>query len=148
MRFIRSLLLVSYLFFIQANILSAQVSFTFADKNVKSCDDFATKILNDPWDMSSSSDINNYFFGIDIQNFSNPQFLNGSFTGTTSSVASFFYLFSPAIAGAYSVGGRWGQNIGFDSTKYTRFSIKYSADKSDEVGLRMVWDRLTSLSIG
>jgi hypothetical protein len=135
------------LFFIQANILSAQVSFTFADKNVKSCDDFATKILNDPWDMSSSSDINNYFFGIDIQNFSNPQFLNGSFTGTTSSVASFFYLFSPAIAGAYSVGGRWGQNIGFDSTKYTRFSIKYSADKSDEVGLRMVWDRSKNYAV-
>jgi len=119
----------------------AQVTFTFTDKNLKSCDDFATQVLNDPWDMSDTADINKYFKDIDIQNFTNPQCTNGQFQGTTESTASFFYLFSPAPAGAYAVGGRWGQTIGFNSSKFTQFSIKYSATKPDEEGLRMIWDR-------
>jgi hypothetical protein len=134
------LVLLSILIFPIANT-HAQVNFTFTDKNLKSCDDFATQVLNDPWDMSNSGDINKYFKDVDIQNFTTPQFTGGQFQGTTASAASYFYLFSPAPAGAYAVGGRWGQTIGFNSSKFTQFSIKYSATKPDEEGLRMIWDR-------
>ena len=141
MLFLRRIFIACSLWLLFAGTCCAQVSFTFTDKNAKSCEDFATNVLNDPWDMSSSSDINNYFKDVDIQHFTNPRFTGGQFLGTTSDVASYFYLFSPEPGGAFSIGGRWGPRIGFDSTKYTRFSMKFSTDTSDPYGVRMIWDR-------
>lgn len=119
--------------------------FTFNTPNsltkVRACDDFATQELNNPWDMSDYSDINNYFPGLDVRGFYSEHFTGGKFVAAPNSTGSNLYFLSPAVCGAYPIGGRFGQNYPIDTAKYTQLSMRMYTDAVDNIGVRMIWDR-------
>lgn len=129
--------------FVTAAPVAADITFTApnTDTSVKSCDDFATMELGNPWDMSDTGDINNFFPDLDIKNFTSPGISNGKFSGHTVGANASFYLFSPYACGGYPVGGRYGALLNLDTTKYTSFSVKMTTDAVDQQGFRMIWDR-------
>lgn len=119
----------------------AQLTIGDISSPVKSCDDLATQQMGDPFDMSNSADINNFFAGTDVIDLASPVFSGGVFSATTTSGNSTFYLWSPAPCYTEPVGCRWGQNLNIDTTKYRKFSIRMFTDKADPWGLQMIWDR-------
>ncbi|NMC63883.1 MAG: hypothetical protein GYA55_12035 [SAR324 cluster bacterium] len=112
-----------------------------SDKTVRSCDDYATNVLGDPWDMSNSADIN-YFNPSDLTAIENPKWSGGTFSFTTPSPnASTFYLISPALSNQ-TVGGRFGQDYPIDTSKYTQLSIRMHTDIADNNGgIKIILDR-------
>ena len=117
------------------------LSITPASSKIASCDDFASRELGNGWDMSDSADVNNYFPDLDIKGFTSMSISNGYFSAIPSGSSSAFYLFSPKVCGSYPVGGRWGQNVPIDVTKYKTLSIRMYTDKVDPYGVRLLWDR-------
>lgn len=124
----------------------AQISFSSPNvlTKVGACDDFATSELHNPWDMTDSQDINNYFPGVDISGFSSPAISSGFFSGVSTDFSPIFYLISPQVCGSYPVGGRWGQDLSLSTSKYTKLSVRLNSSVADDRGLRMIWDRSCS----
>jgi hypothetical protein len=108
---------------------------------LKPCDDFATQVIGNAWDMNSSTDVNNFFKGNDIQGLGSISFTNGLFSGVSNSASPLFYLFSPQACGSYPLGGKWGQNYSLNTADYSTLSFKMFIDKADPQGLRLIWDR-------
>ena len=94
----------------------------------ETCDDYATVVLNDPWDMNQSSDLNRFVPQADFIGISNYSFSGGIFSGTAQTNNPYFYLLSPVICGAQPVGGRYGQVYPIDTTRYTKMSIRFWTD--------------------
>ena len=126
---------------ISASVWADPLAITPQSSKIASCDDYATRELGNSWDMSDNADINNYFPDLDIKGFSTKSISNGYFSAIPDGSSSAFYLFSPKVCGSYPVGGRWGQNIPVDVTKYKTMSIRMYTDKVDPYGIRLLWDR-------
>lgn len=108
---------------------------------IKSCDDFASQQLNDPWDMLNAEDVNN-FTPSDITSITPQSFLNGVFSfAVTANNAGAFYLFSPQLCGSDPIGGRWGQNLNVSTSKYSTFSVRMCTPTIDPAGFRLIWNR-------
>lgn len=122
-------------------VWAATLTIDAPSTKIGSCDDYATRELNDSWDMSDTADINNFFPDLDIKGFASKSISNGYFTAVPDGSSSAFYLFSPKVCGSYPVGGRWGQNVPVDVTKYKTLSIRMYTDKVDPYGIRLLWDR-------
>jgi hypothetical protein len=124
----------------------AQVSFTGLATNstVNACDEFATQTFQDPWDMSNTADVNNYFVGelgfIGSQTISAGLFnFNTTLTGNGQ-----IHLLTPAINNVQPVGGRFGQNFPIDVSKYDQIAIRMNLQTWDEgQGLKVQWDHGT-----
>jgi hypothetical protein len=136
------------LFYISLSIIAfatseAQVLVTAPTTSLllKSCDEFSHSELGNAWDMDDSPDINNYFLGNDVSGLNNITFSQSIFSGISNGTGSTLYLWSPAPCGSYPVGGRWGQDLNVDTTKYKNLSFKMYQDKFDPQGYRLIWDR-------
>ena len=119
---------------------------TTAEK-YKACDDFATNVLHDPWDMNQLTDINHYVTS-DLTSIGNVSLSSGLFNfRTLASNAAAFYLFSPQVAEiTVRVGGRFGQDLNFDATKsakYRQLSFRMNTDTEDSGGFKLVFNRAT-----
>ncbi len=122
--------------------LSAQPSFNVSS-TIKPCDDYATLELDNPWDMSDSSDVN-YFTRNDVESLSDLSFSGGIFNfRNTQTAAGHFYLLSPQIDSLQPVGGRWGQQFPINSSKYRYLTVRMNQPTPDlEIhGLRVLWHR-------
>jgi hypothetical protein len=143
----RNLSRISQLFFsivVAAGVFGSQAHAQLSiggGATVAACDDFATQVLNDPWDMSNASDINN-FIPSDLTSIQPNSFANGIFDfNITANNAGMFYLLSPSLCGAHPVGGRFGQNIDLSTTKYKRLALRMYNSVEDSGGLRLIWNR-------
>jgi hypothetical protein len=106
---------------------------------VKAADDFATRAMQDPWDMSQRTDLGWWTFGTDTAigaNLVNPTYANGIFSGTMngSTTAALFLLESP-LGDVPGVGtpapiGKTGQQFPIDASYYTRLVYRMSSTVS------------------
>ena len=139
-RFFKSILLIQ-LFYVPA-FVAAQPVFD-VNTSIVPCDDYATKVLHNPWEMSDTADVN-YFISNDIVGLTGTSFGSGLFNFTISQVAgSHFYLLTPQINNLEPVGGRWGQNYPIDTSKYKSLTVRMGLDFDDTslYGLRAFWHR-------
>lgn len=113
-----------------------------ATSSITPCDEFATLVLGDPWDMSNSADVVN-FTSNDLNYLSNPSFGSGLFTfGTTLTGGGTFRLLAPHLPSTQAVGGRWGINTPINTSKYTTMTVKMGLQTLDAgQGLRFLWNR-------
>ncbi len=114
---------------------------------IRACEDLATDMYGDPWDMSNSADINNFIPG-DISALGNPRFSGGRFSAITeASNAATFYLFSPQIIGTTLSSGRYGQDLDLNSVraqKYRQLAIRMYTDTAEpNSGMRFIFNRGT-----
>jgi hypothetical protein len=121
--------------------LGADVSVN-ATSSLAPCDEFATLVLQDPWDMSNSADVVN-FTSNDLNYLSSPSFGSGMFTfGTTLTGGGTFRLLAPPLPSTQPIGGRWGVNTSIDTSKYTTMTVRMGLQSLDAgQGLRFVWNR-------
>lgn len=112
----------------------AAVSFTApapGGVNVRACDDYATSVLHDPWDMNQSSDINTFIPEWDYRGISSLSFSGGLMHGVVSTGNLWFYLVSPQYSSAIAAGGRYGQDFPIDTTKYHKLAIRLYVSAGD-----------------
>ncbi len=128
---------------------AAQVTITSPSTatRIRACDDLATDMYGDPWDMSNSADINNFISG-DISALGNPRFVGGRFSAVIeANNAATFYLFSPKIIGTTLSGGRYGQDLDLTASraqKYRQLAIRMYTDTAEpNSGLRFIFNRGT-----
>ena len=100
--------------------------------------DYATEVLNDPWDMSQATDINNYVPSSDFVNFQNVSFSNGIFSATAKTSDPYFYLVSPPLSSSQPTGGRWGSDYPINTSRYHILSFKMYTDVASD--LQIVWN--------
>lgn len=128
-------------FFLASSLVQAQVTVSGTPStNVRSCDDFATVELNDPWDMENASDFH-HFNPLDVLGITGSSFDNGVFSFQTTVSGPTLYLWSPQPAGSALVGGRYGQALNVDRSKFTHFTVRMSTDLEDPFGFNFLWDR-------
>lgn len=123
------------------NTATAQSSInspTVEGATIAACDDYATQVLNNPWDMNSSDDINNYIPNVDMAGFNNPTFNGGVFSATAATGDPFFHLLSPPLSSAVAVGGRWGEQYPIDTSKYNTLSIRMFTDVASHI--QILWN--------
>lgn len=113
----------------------------------QACDDLATDLYGDPWDMSNSTDINNHITG-DVVALGDATFSGGTFSAVTEAAhAATFYLFSPQIIGTTRSGGKFGQDLNIDAAraqKYRQLAIRMYSDTAEASGgLRFIFNRGT-----
>jgi hypothetical protein len=108
---------------------------------LRSCDDYAARELNNPWDMSDAADVVTLLPGIDFAGFSSVQFVSGEFVGVTNAAAPFFYLISPPIPTSQPAAGQRGFDRPIDPTKYNRLSFRiFSSSDSANQEFRLLWN--------
>jgi hypothetical protein len=104
---------------------------------VGEADDYATQVLNDPWDLTTSAagDLRNLNGLDDIDQpygFTAPDVTNGIWSAFTtinggSSMAFQYQNFDTAYS---SLGEKDGQNYPIDSTRFNRFLVRLYSDQS------------------
>jgi hypothetical protein len=131
--------LVSTLF--PSTLVYADFNFNVSS-SVAPCDEFATKVLSDPWDMNNNADIVNFTTN-DLTFLSNTNFSSGLFSmDTTLTGGGTFRLLAPRLPSAIPLGGRWGSTTPIDTNKYKSLTVRMSMDTLDNgQGLRFVWNR-------
>ena len=134
---------------VELRTAAAQISFSSpaSSTRIRACDDLATDLYSDPWDMSNSADINNYISG-DVSALVNPTFSGGLFSATTEAAqAATFYLFSPQIIGTTRSGGRYGQDLNITAAramKYRQLALRMYTDTAEPTGgVRFIFNRGT-----
>lgn len=129
-------------FFMNVVACMAQPAFN-VNSTILSCDEYATTVLNNPWDMSDSADIN-HFTSHDVVDIGNTSFSSGLFNFSNTQVAGgHFYFVSPLIDNLQPVGGRWGQNVPIDTSRFKHLTVRMNLDVNDPIqfGLRVLWHR-------
>ncbi len=95
--------------------------------------DYATDVLQDPWDMNNREDVNTDLSSSSRSEFKNVSIKNGIWTGTINNNKDAdgngeFWLLWGGHTGDYA-GSRDGINKPIDTSVYKTFSIKASIDK-------------------
>ncbi|HMO02586.1 MAG TPA: Ig-like domain-containing protein [Oligoflexia bacterium] len=130
-------------FFVEVAFSQLTITEPSSDIRLRSCKDLPVDLFGDPWDMSSYEDVN-YYTGSDITNILSPSFNSGFFNFVTAAAnAATFYLFSPVVQGSVPVGGRYGVNYPFDSTRYSYLTINMFSSLSDPApgGIKLLYNR-------
>ena len=85
---------------------------------VASANDYATTVLQDPWDMSQRTDVGWFVHSVDfpLAGFSSVNFANGVFSGTVTADPN-VWLLETAFAGAAPV-GKFGVNYPINANLY------------------------------
>lgn len=93
---------------------------------VASADDYATRILQDPWDMNERTDLGWFTFGEPTlpSNLSNMSFANGIFSATPTLDDSFFWLLDTPPYPARVRFGKDGGNFPIDGNKFRTLLIR------------------------
>lgn len=113
------------------------------DTKIAACEGIGSLLLQNPIDFSEGicTDVANNFPGVDVSGLSGISCSDGTFSATTASTGSTFYFFSPVACGAHPVGGRYGQNLNLDVSKYTTLVFRMYSSSVDSLGYRLIWDR-------
>ncbi|MDC0358017.1 Ig-like domain-containing protein [Oligoflexia bacterium] len=114
---------------------------TAENKIVASGSDYATDVLNDPWDMNSRGDLAEFIpsadYGGGLTSYKSYSFLNGIFSFDINQAAgAYFYLLSPGQPSTNPL-GKNGQRLPIDSTKYRYLNIMMKTDTPDN--LFVIW---------
>jgi hypothetical protein len=98
---------------------------------VASANDFATTILQDPWDMNQRTDLGWFVNSVDfpLSGFSTVNFANGLFTGTVSADPN-LWLLEGAFMGAAPV-GKFGINYPINANVYRIASMRLCVPTSN-----------------
>lgn len=108
---------------------------------VSACDDFATRELNNPWDMNDPADIVQLIPGVDYEGFSTTGFSNGEFFGVASAGNPFFHLLSPPIPSSQPALGQRGFDHPIDSSVYNTLTMRlFSSSDDGSQEFRLVWN--------
>jgi len=108
---------------------------------IAACQDYATRELNNPWDMSDPADIVTLLPQIDYDGFSSISFQSGEFVGVTSIQAPFFYLVSPPIPSSQPALGQRGFDRPIDPTRYNKLVIRmFSGSSTANQEFRILWN--------
>lgn len=94
--------------------------------------DFATQVLQDPWDMTEFTDVSQYFNSDDNSiHLSNPVIGDGLFTANTSGTDPLFFILFPGYRNAISV-GKVGDRLPINSSVYKcmYFAMKVNSGSS------------------
>jgi len=91
---------------------------------VASANDYATTVLQDPWDMSQRTDVGWFVHSVDfpLAGFSSVNFANGMFSGTVTADPN-IWLLETAFAGAAPV-GKFGVNYPINANQYRIASMR------------------------
>jgi hypothetical protein len=108
---------------------------------VASAEDFATRVLQDPWDMNKRTDFGWFLEGADppLPYLSNISFASGIFSATTGQNPNLFLL-ETGIRSAGRI-GKTGLNFPIDADTYRLFAIRLNIDGSPQASLG--WNRDT-----
>lgn len=138
----RAFVLLMLSFTLSPHLAFSDITFPGTDTVVAPCDDYARLVLNDPWDMSENTDVNNFIPENDLNAVSSASFTSdGRFTFTQDDSLGVFYLWSPQIGGSYPVGSRIGQLLNVDRSKYNYLSIRMKNNTAGSNGVRTYWNR-------
>jgi Bacterial Ig domain len=119
----------------------AQLTFTsppLQGTKISACNDYASEVLNNPWDMNDAIDINNYMPSSDLVGFKNPSFSGGMFSGVADTNDPFFHLLSPPLCSAQPASGRWGSEFPIDSSRFNTLSLRMFTDTASFI--QIVWN--------
>ena len=91
---------------------------------VAAANDYATTVMQDPWDMNQRTDLGWFLNSADFpqSGFSSANFANGMFSGTVSADPN-VWLLETAFAGAAPV-GKFGPNFPIDADRYRIAAIR------------------------
>ncbi len=104
---------------------------------VATADDYATQVLNDPWDMNELTDVSKPFQSIATYSVS-----NGIWTATTNGNQPSFWLLNPGNNGDIHIGrdgNNYMQNLKIDSSKYSNLSFRMNYSKPGVTTTRLVF---------
>jgi hypothetical protein len=106
---------------------------------VASAEDFATRVLQDPWDMNKRTDFGWFLEGADPPdpNLTNISFTNGIFSATTGTSPNLFLL-ETGIRSAGQI-GKTGINFPIDADTYRLFAIRMNINGTPQATLG--WNR-------
>lgn len=107
--------------------------------NVASAEDFATRVLQDPWDMNERTDFGGFLSGSDppLPDLTNVSFSGGVFSATTGPSANVFLL-ETRNPNAASL-GKTGANFPIDANTYRLLAVRMNAT-SPGYGV-LAWNR-------
>jgi hypothetical protein len=113
------------------------------DTKIAACEGIGSLLLQNPIDFSEGicTDVANNFLGVDVSGLSGISCADGTFSATTTATGSTFYFFSPVACGAYPAGGRYGQKLNIDVSKYRTLVFRLYSSSADSLGYRLIWDR-------
>lgn len=118
--------------------------------NVASAQDFASRVLQDPWDMNERTDFGWFLNGVDnpVPDMTNVSFTGGVFSATTGTSANLFLLETPNPNAARL--GKTGGNYPIDANTYRLFAIHMNVNGSPSAALTWnrenIWDGTTTYS--
>jgi len=115
-------------FFLCSSVCFGQITVTSpaTTDTLMPADEYASQILQDPWDMNERTDIGWYTEGVDqpYSNLTNLSFSGGIFSSLSNSAANpNFWLLDTANPTAAPI-GKTGANFRIDSTKYRRLLLR------------------------
>ena len=113
---------------------------------VTAADEFATRELQDPWDMNERTDLGWWTFSNDqpLPNLSGMAFSGGEFSATPTTNDPSFWLLDPPITGRVQF-GKDGQTYPIDASKYTRLMFRMSLATSASADGQVLWNVLSTL---
>lgn len=120
-------LLVCFARLVSPQPAAAQMSFsdTAGTSHLGTPPDYATEVLQDPWDFSSESDLGNYVRSADTSG--NVSIDSGMLAAPHG---SFFHLLSPPVCDA-NPSGKTGPGVSIDTNRYRYLTFRvYSANSS------------------
>ena len=97
--------------------------------NVAEGADYATQVLQDPWDMNQRTDLGWFLFSADSppSSLTSLSFSGGIFSATTTSTDPLFFLLDSAIPGTANL-GKTGAKYPIDASKYTVLAFRMSVN--------------------
>ncbi|MBI4890745.1 MAG: hypothetical protein HY821_08990 [Acidobacteria bacterium] len=96
-------------------------------ESIRPAADFATRSMQDPWDMNQRTDLGWYTSSVDqpASNLSGLSFTNGVFSATSANTDPNFWLLDPGNPYAVNT-GKIGTKFPIDTTKYKRLLLRMS----------------------
>ena len=109
---------------------------------VAPADDYATQVLQDPWDMTERTDFGWFLFSVDqpAANLANPTFSGGLFSATTTTDDPTLFPLETGYLGTAPI-GKVGTNYPIDASKYTVLALRMSLGSAS--GMHVFWSRNT-----
>jgi hypothetical protein len=114
----------------RAFTVNAPATIDITDPNETGGEDYATRVLNNPWDMNDSADVQ--YTGTEDITPNPPSFANGLMTATNTTNGPNIFLLANA-----------NNRVPIDTSRYRYFTIRFQVDGAFDLGLgsvaRVLW---------